>query len=113
MTEERTLFDEGLQPERTELAWRRTALSIAVGSLVALRILPELLASVVWIWPGLAGLAFSAVLWTLSRRRGVWWTRSLLRGGQLPGAGLLLTLTLFTLGAGVLLVVIAVVLAAR
>ena len=49
----------GLQPERTALAWRRTALSVTVGSLVGLRVLPPQL--------GALGCAVSALglLWGL------------------------------------------------
>lgn len=49
----------GLQPERTALAWRRTALSVTVGSLVGLRVLPPHL--------GALGYAVSALglLWGL------------------------------------------------
>ena len=49
----------GLQPERTALAWRRTALSVTVGSLVGLRVLPPQL--------GALGYAVSAfgLLWGL------------------------------------------------
>jgi hypothetical protein len=63
------LFDRGLQPERTELARRRTALSIAVGSVVAMRLLPAALGSGWWIVPGILGVIFSVVLWAWSRRR--------------------------------------------
>jgi uncharacterized membrane protein YidH (DUF202 family) len=63
-----TVFDPGLQPERTALAWRRTALALVAGSLVATRILPEVLGG----WAVLLGLAgvFSAggLLWAVHRR---------------------------------------------
>jgi hypothetical protein len=87
------LFDPGLQPERTELAWRRTILSIAVGAIVALRILPSTLGR--WsIGAGVTGLALTAALWLLARRRSSLTKRALLRCDRpLPGAALLFILT--------------------
>lgn len=61
-------FDAGLQPERTALAWRRTALAVAVASLAALRILPEVLGSWALI-PAALGAGASLVALTLTQRR--------------------------------------------
>ena len=90
------LFDPGLQPERTELAWRRTSLAVTVGALVALRLLPPTLGS--WsISVGLVGLVMAVLIWVLAHRR-VHYTNQVLRHerGQLPGAGLLLLLATVT-----------------
>ncbi|NHT18317.1 DUF202 domain-containing protein [Cellulomonas sp. IC4_254] len=46
----------GAQPERTALAWRRTSLSVAVGALVAGRVLEP------WAGPGVWGLTVLGLL---------------------------------------------------
>ncbi|WP_426321792.1 DUF202 domain-containing protein [Microbacterium sp. E-13] len=95
-------FDPGLQPERTELAWRRTALALGVGSLVALRLLPSAFLSAWWAMPGVVGLLASASLWVWSRSRAMRISRALRVHGDhapLPGASLLTTLAaVVTLG---------------
>jgi len=63
------LFDAGLQIERTTLAWRRTALSVAVGSLIVMRLLPELLGSAWWATAGFIGIAMAGVMWATAARR--------------------------------------------
>jgi uncharacterized membrane protein YidH (DUF202 family) len=62
------LFDPGMQPERTALAWQRTALSMAVGSLVALRVFPLILGQ--WaIIPAAVALALAGLLFAASHLR--------------------------------------------
>jgi uncharacterized membrane protein YidH (DUF202 family) len=56
-----TVWDPGLQPERTALAWRRTAIALAVGSIAALRILPELAGAIGTVL-GVLGLAGAVAL---------------------------------------------------
>jgi putative membrane protein len=79
------LFDAGLQPERTRLAWRRTLLALVVAALVAGRTLPPTAGSLV----GVAGLGACAVLALLIRRRADRTDRALLGRVGLPGGGLL------------------------
>jgi uncharacterized membrane protein YidH (DUF202 family) len=62
------LFDPGLQPERTALAWRRTGLALMVASLIALRILPDNLGS--WaLAPSLLGLVAAITVLYLAHQR--------------------------------------------
>lgn len=101
------LFDPGLQPERTELAWRRTALAIGVGSLLALRIFPPLARSgvelAVSLAPGVLGLAFAAWLVVRARVRYRRWNRALFADSRRasPGAALLLAVTVFVMASAV------------
>ena len=69
MSGDRELFDVGLQPERTALAWRRTALSVALGSLVAFRLLPELLGNPSWSVTSFVGVLCAALIWAVSEWR--------------------------------------------
>lgn len=60
--------DQGLQPERTSLAWRRTALALVVGSLLALRILSSRAGG--WaLLPAVLGTAMALAVLVLSHRR--------------------------------------------
>lgn len=81
------MFESGLQPERTWLAWRRTVIALLVGSVVSYRVLAPAIGW--WSVPiGTSGLMVTAVLWILASRR----RRALLSGGPQPGGGVLLLL---------------------
>jgi hypothetical protein len=97
-----SLFDPGLQPERTALAWRRTVLSLGLGALVALRLLPPVLG--MWsLAAGLAGVLFAGLIWLLAGRRARRTSTALLDSSRLlPDGRLLLLLTLIVAGAAVL-----------
>ena len=98
----KALFDPGLQPERTALAWRRTALTLAVGAVVSFRLLPPVLG----LWSlalGVAGLLLSAATWILAGRRARRVQDALLQSsGSLPGGGLPLLLALIVSSAAAL-----------
>lgn len=104
-------FDAGLQPERTALAWRRTAMAVAVASLAALRILPEVLGSWALI-PAVLGAAVSFVAIVLTHRRyrrihtvltSSESDRVALSGGVLPAL-----MAVATFGGGVMALIVAV-----
>ncbi|WP_432546256.1 DUF202 domain-containing protein [Kineococcus sp. SYSU DK004] len=83
------VFDPGLQPERTALAWRRTALGVLVGSLVLARLLAPVLGGAA-LAVALTGAAAGTWLLVASGRRSAHQVRVLLRDGDLragPGAG--------------------------
>jgi uncharacterized membrane protein YidH (DUF202 family) len=117
-------FDPGLQPERTELAWRRTALAIAIGSVVSLRIFPLLVPADAAAWgfaPGVIGIGAACTFWVAARRRQLQTTAALqsspapeASSAAMPGGGMLLAFTMLATGFGVVsLVVVAVSLLIR
>ncbi|MBG6238502.1 putative membrane protein [Mycetocola sp. CAN_C7] len=65
------LFDEGLQPERTHLAWQRTLLALGLGCALSARLTaPHLgLAGVAISFAGLAAVAVASVAIRLRYRR--------------------------------------------
>ena len=99
------LFDPGLQPERTELAWQRTALAFAIASLISLRMLPDVLGSAAWIALGAFGVAVAGVVWWSGWRRYGAVTRALLSpagASALPDGRLILAAAIFAIAIGAL-----------
>lgn len=110
----------GAQPERTALAWRRTSLSVAVGSLVASRVLEPWLGATVWVLTTL-GLLGALALDRTGARRALLWSEvvddahpdrgpgaPVPAGARTPGGGALgaTALAAAALGLGALVVVL-------
>ena len=89
------MLDSGRQSERTDLAWQRTVLAVAVGSLVSLRLLPPLLGTWGFVI-GATGLLTAAASWYLARRRARSVAAMLESAAPRRGAGLLLLTALVT-----------------
>ena len=105
------VFDPGLQPERTALAWRRTGLAVAVGAIAGTRLLvPALGAGALVV--GLLGLTLAALLVLGSTRRVRRAQACLLQDGNLvsgPGGRLIAAVCIActSLGVAALSVVVA------
>lgn len=98
----------GAQPERTALAWRRTALSLAAGALVGGRLLEPWLGPLVWA-PAVAGVLAAVVLARAGDRRARRWATVLDAGAARAPGGRLLAVTAggaLLLGATALVVVL-------
>lgn len=92
--------DRGVQAERTELAWRRSALAVGVGALIALRLLPELIGGA-GAAIGCLGLCTAALIWAGGQRRSRAFARHLAnRHVRAPGGTMLLALAVFTIAVG-------------
>jgi putative membrane protein len=93
----------GVQPERTSLAWQRTALALAVGSLGAGRLLSDPLGPVAWLAATL-GVILAVLLARTGARRALRWATVLdaRPGATAPGGR-----TIALAAAGTLLLGIA------
>jgi uncharacterized membrane protein YidH (DUF202 family) len=102
-------FDVGLQPERTALAWRRTSLSVIVGALISLRVLPQHWGASGLILAGV-GIVLSIIMIVLAHRRYQSHHHRLTSGQHLnsglPDGTLPALLTIISLGAATLAVVL-------
>lgn len=80
------IYDPGLQPERTLLAWRRTLLAVGVAGLAGLRLLPSAYGA--WTLPvPLAVIGAAVALQTVSEQRFRLIYAALASRAPLPRAG--------------------------
>lgn len=98
------LFDPGLQPERTALAWRRTCLAFLVLSAASFRVLPERLGAGGYVGSSVA-VVLSSLLLCAVHARYRWHSRQStsperpVAGGALPATAVALAIVLALIGA--------------
>jgi hypothetical protein len=110
MTDGGRLFDPGLQPERTALAWRRTGLAVAVGAVAGARVLAPVLGAAS-VAVAVLGLALAALFFLGSTRRARRAQSALLRDGHLaagPGGRLIAVVCVACASFGVAALVVVV-----
>ena len=105
-------FDPGLQPERTALAWRRTALALVVAAIVGIRVLPSLLGA--WaIVPAGLGVVLALIIFAASHLRYRAHHHRLTSADTdriaLPGGALPALMTLTALAGGVASLAVALI----
>jgi putative membrane protein len=91
----------GRQPERTELAWRRTGLAVATASTIAARALDPVFGTGAAVL-GVSGLALAVLLLVGAARR------ARRRSAPGPGAGLLAAVVLACVLVGIAALVLVV-----
>jgi uncharacterized membrane protein YidH (DUF202 family) len=103
------VYDAGLQPERTLLAWRRTCLSIAAGFVATIKYFTD----AIGLWAivlGAVGLGLVGVAWLVSTLRYRRVHHGLVRHGMLASGGTtpLLVAAAVAIGAVTALIVVVV-----
>lgn len=102
----------GLQPERTRLAWQRTAIALAIGALVYARVEAAALSWVGW-FLALAGAAVAIWIGIRSSHRYRHALRQVEAKGQLADGVLPLVTSLVVTVAGLTVVLVTIITAVR
>ena len=102
------VFDRGLQPERTLLAWRRTCLSIAAGFVATIKYFTDAIGP--WaIVLGVLGIGLAGVAWLICTLRYRRVHHGLMRDGMLASGGTLPLLVASAVGVGAVTALVVVV----